>query len=263
MVIMDPQHTDIPPAKLLLDRGKNASSDPACNNTGQPQQKSGNFFWIDSQNEKGIRKSHREKHAFINFRRHRLQKEKKLQALKMSIKRFPSIPDSRFDAGLVKDVVQPKRVQCVPMVVQPAYLDPFSTLAMQMTRDMKYYFHHCRSIINDTPLKKHAWLSMAIDRVHCSRSCYPFAPTDMAQWWWKEALDQPALVHILLSTSATHLASIKNAPLQLTENAALQSLQFRSNSINSLHHILHHSSQDELERVVLVITNLICVEVRY
>lgn len=86
----------------------------------------------------------------------------------------------------------------------------------------------------------------------------------MTIWWWQKALDQPALIQILLATSAMHAASLSLTsyqPPQLTRSAAWHCLRFRQETLQSLQKILSHSTKRALEAALLVIINLICTEV--
>lgn len=85
----------------------------------------------------------------------------------------------------------------------------------------------------------------------------------MATWWWQKALDQPALIYILLATSARHRASIGLGPAstEMDQHSQWYSLQFRNQTIKLLRQIILETSRANLELVILVIVNLICVEV--
>lgn len=86
----------------------------------------------------------------------------------------------------------------------------------------------------------------------------------MGASWWQYALDQPALIHILLSTSALHvtgLAHTTTVPIQVTDRASQHAIHHLNLAIMSLQEILCPGSNNVLEMAVLIISNLICAEV--
>lgn len=87
----------------------------------------------------------------------------------------------------------------------------------------------------------------------------------MGAWWWQTALDQPALIHVLLSNSALHVASLAlttTVPTQVTDCASRHAIKYLNLTILFLQEMLCHESRKVLETAVLIICNLICVEVR-
>lgn len=85
----------------------------------------------------------------------------------------------------------------------------------------------------------------------------------MATWWWQKALDQPALIYILLATSASHRAGIGLGPAstEMDQRSQCYSLQFRNQTIKILRQTIKETPGANLELVILIIVNLICVEV--
>ena len=113
-----------------------------------------NFFWVNNLNgELQSGETFRAKQAFIKARRYRLQKEKRLQLLKDSIKPFPvsqiNALSSRFTTTVqdAENNTQNEESQGKVMensALQPVFLDSFSSLPTRMTKEMRIYFHYCK-----------------------------------------------------------------------------------------------------------------------
>jgi hypothetical protein len=106
--------------------------------------------------------------------------------------------------------------------------------------------------------------TMDLDRVYLSISCYPFSATNMTIWWWQKAVDQPALIHVLLGTSALHRARLImgcDASSLLAQALTRESLRFRHKTVELLRRTIRSPSKASLESMILVVASLICVEV--
>lgn len=106
--------------------------------------------------------------------------------------------------------------------------------------------------------------TMDLDRVYLSISCYPFSATNMTIWWWQKAVDQPALIHVLLGTSALHRARLVmgcNASSPLAQKLTRESLRFRYKTVELLRQTIKNPPEASLESMILVVASLICVEV--
>lgn len=78
------------------------------------------------------------------------------------------------------------------------------------------------------------------------------------------ALDHPALVQILLSTSAFHRATVHHvsgAPPQLIQSSTQDAIRLRSETIKSLQGILIQPYRFFSEATLRVIAHILCVEV--
>lgn len=86
----------------------------------------------------------------------------------------------------------------------------------------------------------------------------------MGAWWWQNPLDQPALIHILFSTSTLHVAGralTTSVSTQDTSRASRHAIHCLNLAILSLQSIPSYGSKKVLEMTVLIISNLICAEV--
>lgn len=78
------------------------------------------------------------------------------------------------------------------------------------------------------------------------------------------ALNHPALVQILLSTSAFHWATVhyaSGAPPQMIQSSAQDAIRLRSETIKSLQGILIKPYEFYSEATLRVIAHVMCVEV--
>jgi hypothetical protein len=228
-----------------------------------PEMRAADIFWVTTQDDQ-----HRAKHAFIKRNSHRLRKEKRLHELQNSMQPFPPkrLPSLVLTSTELVDEhgYQESRglfiAPAVSRAFDPGFLDSFSSLAAPMTRKMNHYFHYCkfRFILLFWPLAH-----PELDKTSFCKSSYPFNSTEMATWWWQKALDQPALIYILLATSSRHRASIGLGPAstEMDQHSLCHSLQFRNQTIKLLRQTILETSRANLELVILVIINLICVEV--
>lgn len=102
-----------------------------------------------------------------------------------------------------------------------------------------------------------------LDRTQCSRSIYPFGATDMGALWLQQAIGQPALLHIILSTSAIHRAGrgslAQTSPT--AQKAQRDSLKFRAITLKQLQNMVQSPTEALLESTLLIVTHLLCVEV--
>ncbi|KAH8689510.1 hypothetical protein BGW36DRAFT_390971 [Talaromyces proteolyticus] len=203
-------------------------------------------FWVDSRGDK-----HSAKHAFIKRNSHRLKREKKLYELRRSIQPFcltnmasraHSDPVELAEEHDYQELRHPLVVPSISRDFDPGFLDSFSSLPTPVTREMNFYFNYYKST--------------------CSKSCYPFNYNEMGMWWWQKAIDQPALVYIILATCALHRAGITldSASTEATQKFVWHSLKFRQQTIQSLQQLIHQTPKYGLEMVVLVVINMICVE---
>jgi hypothetical protein len=106
--------------------------------------------------------------------------------------------------------------------------------------------------------------SHSLDRFQTSRSSWPIDFHGMSTWFWQKTHDHPALGHVILSTSASQLAStlrLQNASPTAIGNATKDSLLFRSQSIRLLQQMLDDMPQISLESTILIVAHLTCVEV--
>jgi hypothetical protein len=86
----------------------------------------------------------------------------------------------------------------------------------------------------------------------------------MVTWWGHKSMGQPALLQVLLATSAYHKSCLERSfnghrPTYL--QSATDSLQLRTKSIKGLQTILDNLTDASLEAAILIVANLICVEV--
>lgn len=86
----------------------------------------------------------------------------------------------------------------------------------------------------------------------------------MSTWFWQQTNDHPALGHVILSTSASQLAStlqLHNASPKTISNATEDAFFFRSQTIKLLQRTLMNTPQTSLESTILIVAHLVCVEV--
>ncbi|RAL03138.1 uncharacterized protein BO80DRAFT_350124 [Aspergillus ibericus CBS 121593] len=187
----------------------------------------GAFLFIDYQDESS--QAHavaKRKQAFLKRRHFRSKKQERLQKLKASIEPLPSHP----------------RIGSWDQALQSGGLDPFSSFADSMTDNMCFYFHYYRT--------------------QCAQSIYPFAASRIGVWWLQQAIGQPALLHILLSTSATH-REFRGSLAQMrpvVQKAQRDSLKFRAITIKHIQNMVQSPNEPLLESALLLIAHLICVE---
>jgi hypothetical protein len=85
-------------------------------------------------------------------------------------------------------------------------------------------------------------------------------------WFWKKVLDDPILMHIKLSISASHrTAALKafGAPSIIVQQPAQDSIRFRLGTMKSLQKIFQNENNIYSESTVFLITHLIISEVGF
>ncbi|PYH98081.1 hypothetical protein BO71DRAFT_480626 [Aspergillus ellipticus CBS 707.79] len=209
------------------------------------------FLFVDYQDQSS--QSHavaQRKQAFLKRKHHRSRKEERLRSLKASIGPLPTQtpgPTRTAANGDTQGAPAAGRIVARAWSLdRPLWSgtpDPFSSLATTMTADMDLYFNHYQA--------------------HCSRSIWPFGATALSIWWWQQAWGQPALLHILLSTSAIHRAGrglIDRSPSRSDRKAVQDSLHFRTVTIRKLQSLVQDPTAAFLESTAVTIAHLICVE---
>ena len=110
------------------------------------------------------------------------------------------------------------------------------------------------------------WLiNQSTDRVHCARSCFPLCPSDVTLCFWKKVLDDPLLMHIKLSISASHRTAIfkaSGASPATVQQLEQDTIRFRLGTMKSLQKMFENGSKIYLESTVFMITHLVISEVR-
>ncbi|PYI09127.1 hypothetical protein BO78DRAFT_467953 [Aspergillus sclerotiicarbonarius CBS 121057] len=203
---------------------------PARTESDSPSDQSdsqASFLFIDYQDESTQAYAvAKRKQAFLKKQHYRFKRQERLQKLKASIEPLPSHP----------------RVASWDRALQPGALDPFSSFADYMTDNMCFYFHYYRT--------------------HCALSIYPFAATEIATRWLQQGVGNSALLHILLSTSATHRlyrgALVQMHPI--VQKSHRDSLKFRAITLKQLQSLVQSQADALLESTLFTIAHLICVE---
>ncbi|KAL2848721.1 hypothetical protein BJX68DRAFT_276253 [Aspergillus pseudodeflectus] len=231
------------------------------------------FLFIDSQSDQSISSAaSKQKRAFLQREFRRKQKEASIQRLKSSIQPFRAQLPLRYEAatttpGLDDGVEQtsglaavaaadgdyanhtsskPKqivRIQSPMSLVSQAFVDPFSSSAVEMTSSMNSYFDHFR--------------------IHTIKHCYPLDATRMSMWYWQKAIAQPALLQALLCSTAGHqliLNTVEGVPTLTFQNSTKEFLRLRGDALKTLNGVLRDSMRAVAESTILVIASLVAIE---
>lgn len=86
-------------------------------------------------------------------------------------------------------------------------------------------------------------------------------------WWWQQSIEQPALLYIILATSASHRAGrglIAQAP-KAARDSYRDSLEYRQKTLTGLQSMMQipGTSTSLLRSMAVIIAHMICVEVRF
>ncbi|KAJ5579583.1 uncharacterized protein N7459_005568 [Penicillium hispanicum] len=238
-----------PPHPQSTKRNKKAAEPPTSQGVAQ-------FLWVDCQEQTDSRT----RQAFIRSRHHRLRKETRMQKLKESIRPFPGSGPTygRADPGPASagDPNDPGEIELdleadaahhdVPVLynsLDTGLLEAFPSLAIPTTTGINLYFRHYH--------------------VHTSKACFPLCSADMTSWLCRRAMEQPALVQVMLTTSASSRAvklSIAGASDRAVYRAHQDALRLRSELIKSVQNMLYNSSEINGDMMILVIGLLLCIE---
>ncbi|RAH66351.1 uncharacterized protein BO66DRAFT_442150 [Aspergillus aculeatinus CBS 121060] len=127
--------------------------------------------------------------------------------------------------------------------LQGRSLDAILSLPVSLRDSLQPYFYHFST--------------------SCARTCFPFGSEELCLWWWQQAMNQPAFLFILLTTSAIHKSAsetiaggVSVAAQQSTQHALL----FRVKAYEFVRQILNESETAALETTAFVVAPLICVE---
>ncbi|KAJ5098852.1 hypothetical protein N7532_005853 [Penicillium argentinense] len=219
----------------------------------------GDFLWVDYQDDKSQgRELSRSKQAFVRTRHHRMRREKQLQQLKAPSGHCPPASDpAAAPSSKPSRRRQPKkepqgdegeliRVQEPPVFVtslEAGVLDGAPALSIAINQNPNLYFQHYR--------------------IHSSRSCFPLCSSGVVVWFWQKALEDPALMQIKLSISASHRAAILEAcgaPAEAVMKPAQDALRLRVGTIKSVQEILQNKTRVYSESTVFLIAHLIVSE---
>ncbi|KAJ5669892.1 hypothetical protein N7462_010962 [Penicillium macrosclerotiorum] len=213
------------------------------------------FLWIDYQEGNSQdRELTRSKHAFIRTRHHRLRKDTQMQHFRASVQARPvDHPSPSSTNNLIQKQPQGNvgndgndevsRASLQIYGLEAGVLDGFPSLASGTRQNPNIYFHHYR--------------------VHSAKSCFPLCSKDVTVWFWKKALDDPALMQIKLSISASHRAAILGSYGSSAASAqkhTQDALRLRVGTIKSLRSILHSTSKIYTESTIFIIAHLIVSE---
>ncbi|GLA53436.1 hypothetical protein AnigIFM63604_010531 [Aspergillus niger] len=218
-----------------------------------PRRQPASFLFVNyqAQTSQGSTVS-KKKHAFIKTMYHRSKKEQRLQKLKASIgplptqrsnpSILPSTPGSTtFPIG-AEARVEEYEACSFDRALRPAGIDPFASLCVPAKSSVDFYFDHYRT--------------------ECSWSIYPFGATGVSIWWWQQSIEQPALLYIILATSASHRAGrglIAQAP-KAAQDSHRASLEYRQKTITGLQSMMKIPGTSLLRSMAVIIAHLICVE---
>ncbi|KAL3467875.1 hypothetical protein BJX64DRAFT_124443 [Aspergillus heterothallicus] len=213
---------------------------------------SSDFLFVNFQDAKSQRLAlARKKHAFLQTKRHQRRREEGLQRLKTSIQRpvsdelTPEPPtDARRSSHNEPAHNNASLVACsMGTAVGSGRMDPFSSFGLPSTDNIDPYFYHYNNSL--------------------ARAIYPFAADGMSNWWWQRCMGQPALLYVILATSAFHRSCLEQTSGGYCPNylqSSADSLQLRTKSIRGLQVILNNLTDASLEAAILIVANLICVE---
>ncbi|EHA28220.1 transcriptional regulator family: Fungal Specific TF [Aspergillus niger] len=218
-----------------------------------PRRQPASFLFVNyqAQTSQGSTVS-KKKHAFIKTMYHRSKKEQRLQKLKASIgplptqrsnpSILPSTPGSTTFPIDAEARVEEYEACSFDRALRPAGIDPFASLCVPAKSSVDFYFDHYRT--------------------ECSWSIYPFGATGVSIWWWQQSIEQPALLYIILATSASHRAGrglIAQAP-KAAQDSHRASLEYRQKTISGLQSMMKIPGTSLLRSMAVIIAHLICVE---
>ncbi|KAJ5226817.1 uncharacterized protein N7469_006823 [Penicillium citrinum] len=223
----------------------------------------GDFLWVDYQDDKSQgRELSRSKQAFVRTRHHRMRREKQLQQLKSPSDSCPTPTPShapiakstkntrRIPVSKDKDETQSTQKRCpvqqsslIVNSIEPSVLDGGPALAVAINQNPNIYFHHYK--------------------IHSSRACFPLCSSGVVLWFWQKALEDPALMQIKLSISASHRAAILEscgAPPDMIRKPAQDALRLRVGTIKSVQELLQNKNKIYADSTIFVISHLIVAE---
>lgn len=108
------------------------------------------------------------------------------------------------------------------------------------------------------------FINQDLDRIHSARSCFPLCPSDVTLWFWRKVLDDPALMQIKLSISASHRAAIlkaSGASALVVRKPTQDTLRLRLGMIKSIQEIFRTESKIYTESTIFAISHLLVSEV--
>ncbi|KAJ5151406.1 uncharacterized protein N7482_010658 [Penicillium canariense] len=193
------------------------------------------FLWINAQEENPRdRAASREKQSFIRARHHRLKKEARMQSLQTSMEPLPA--DGDHPPAEAADYHRSSDVDCQDSGYESS-VNPQSPVIYQSLEaciSMAFPFLSRPTNQSMTIYLKHY-------QVHATKLCFPLGDKQITFRYLRTALNHPALVQILLSTSAFHRAtvhSVTGAPSQMVRTSTQDAIRLRSETIKSLQAIL-------------------------
>ncbi|OJI87783.1 hypothetical protein ASPTUDRAFT_185147 [Aspergillus tubingensis CBS 134.48] len=217
----------------------------------KPRRQPASFLFVDYQDQASQGPTlAKKKQAFIKKMHHQSKKERRLQKLKASIGPLPTqranplilppnprsttFPIEQYEGGS----------SSFDRALRPAGIDPFASLCVPAKTSVEFYFDHYRT--------------------ECSWSIYPFGATGVSMWWWQQSIEQPALLYIILATSASHRAGrgfIAQAP-KTARDSYRASLEYRQKTLTGLQSMMQTpgTSTSILRSMAVIIAHLICVE---
>ncbi|CEJ61307.1 hypothetical protein PMG11_09843 [Penicillium brasilianum] len=206
------------------------------------------FLWIDAQEEDPRdRDASREKQSFIRARHHRLKKESQMRSLKTSMQQRPAksdfTPPKTASDHTSEDrcLIAQSPILCQPLEACISMAFPY--LSRPTNQSMTLYLQHYQ--------------------VHATKLCFPLGDSQITFRYLSMALNHPALVQILLSTSAFHRATVhyvSGAPPQMIQSSTQDAIRLRSETIKSLQGILIKPYEFFSEATLRVIAHIMCVE---
>ncbi|KAJ5670647.1 uncharacterized protein N7477_006010 [Penicillium maclennaniae] len=205
----------------------------------------GDFLWVDYQNDHlKNRELLRYRQAFVRSRHHRLRREKAVQQFSTATGPFSTehSPPSTQTADAHGSRTHRRRLakcdhrddldscaaQQTPVLVsslQAGVLDGGPALALSANQNPNVYFHHF--------------------------------------WFWKKALEDPTLMQIKLSISASHRAAIltaSGASTAIVQKPAQDALRLRVGTIKSLRCMLQDAATVSSEETIFIIAHIIVSE---
>ncbi|KAJ5287772.1 hypothetical protein N7478_003458 [Penicillium angulare] len=214
------------------------------------------FLFVNEQDDKDPNyTSSATKHAWVKSRSSRIKKEKQLKALKASVIPFPSsqslqistksgVSSLNFRGHQRSQTNEDDRSKpFMGQTIQAGLFEAVPYLPTNTIHSISFYCHHYRT--------------------YASHATFPLSSETMSLYFYKEGMDQPALIETLLFLSAAnHAASLKSrdASPYLIESTMQDALKLRSHVLKSLQTLMLDSSRSISEKTILTICHLACIE---
>ncbi|CAI7669946.1 unnamed protein product [Penicillium pancosmium] len=238
----------------------------------------GDFLWVDYQDDKSQgRELSRSKQAFVRTRHHRMRREKQLQQLKSPPDhQGPSPSDSSSTASSTSSTSSTTATKPARNTTRvPKHEEDYDDNVLECRNHYQAFqqFPLINNSIGAGVLDGSPALAVAIDqnpniyfqhyRIHSSRSCFPLCSSGVVVWFWQKALEDPALMQIKLSISASHRAAILEscgAPPEMIRKPAQDALRLRVGTIKSVQELLQNKAKIYAGSTIFIISHLIVAE---